>query len=252
MAKKLTQEEFIQRAKAKHGDKYDYSNTIYVNRRTKVEIRCRKHGLFYQNAGDHMEGHGCPSCKCETLKQLVCGIGVNDIYGAQNTIAWRRWESMLLRCYGKDYKNHRPTYIGCSVCKEWHKFSNFKRWFDNNYIEGYHLDKDILVRDNKVYSPETCCFIPHDINTLLLNRGRDRGLYPIGVSKQGNKYQAKLNIYGSNKYIGLFDTIDEAFDAYKREKENHIKEKATDYYNRGLIDKRVKDALFKYKVKITD
>lgn len=252
MPRKLTQEEVIQRAKAKHGDKYDYSNTIYINRRTKMEIKCKKHGLFYQNAGDHIAGHGCPACKCEKIKQLVCGVGINDINGAESSIAWRRWSSMLTRCYGNDYYNRRPTYIGCTVCKEWLTFSNFKKWFDKNYREGYHLDKDILSQGAKIYSPETCCFIPHDINTLLLNRGRDRGAYPVGVSKQGNKYQSKLNINGANKYIGLFDTIEEAFNAYKHEKENHIKEKATDYYNRGLIDKRVRDALFRYEVKIND
>lgn len=252
MPKKLTQEEFIQRAKEKHGDKYDYSMTKYVNSHTFVDIICKKHGLFSQNAGDHLGGHGCTLCKSDNLKKLVCGVGMNDVYGAKKTIAWRRWESMLIRCYGKNITRPLPTYEDCRVCDEWLIFSNFKKWFDENYIKGFDLDKDILYPNNKIYSPQTCCFIPQEINTLVLNRGRDRGTCPIGVSKQGNKFQAKININGKNKYIGLFDTKEEAFDAYKYEKEKHIKEKATDYYNRGLIDNRVRDALFRYEVKITD
>lgn len=250
--KRLTTEQFIQRAKAKHGDMYDYSKVKYVNCHTIVDIICKKHGLFSQNAGDHLGGHGCPLCKSDNLKKLVCGVGINDLYGVKQSVAWRRWESMLIRCYGKDYLNTRPTYEGCRVCDEWLTFSNFKKWFDENYKEGYHLDKDILVKGNKVYSPHTCCFVPHKINTLLLNRGRDRGSLPLGVSKQYNKFQVSVNEDGECRYIGLFNTIEDAFRAYKNAKEEYIKKIATDYYNRGLIDKYVRDALFRYEVEITD
>lgn len=250
--KKLTREEFIERCSKVHGNRYDYSRTIYINRRTAIDIRCKKHGIFRQLAGDHIYGHGCPLCKAEAQKKMVLGVGINDINCAKRTIAWRKWMSMLTRCYGVDNFGDRPTYKECTVCDEWLVFSNFKAWFDKNYRNGYCLDKDILFRGNKIYSPDTCSFVPHKINTLILDRGSDRGVYPVGVGKQGNKFQVGMNIDGKRKYIGLYNTVEEAFDAYKQAKECHIKEVATEYYNDGKISKQVYEALMRWEVRITD
>ena len=252
MPKKLTREEFIERCTKVHGDRYDYSGTTYINRRTPISIICKKHGAFRQIADVHMSGHGCPLCKSEANKKIVLGVGINDVSGAMRTVAWRKWESMLTRCYGIDNNGKRPTYKECTVCDEWLIFSNFKAWFEENYREGYYLDKDLLIRGNKIYSPHTCCFVPHKINTLILDRGRDRGVYPIGVSKQGNKFQVGVNVDGKRKYIGLYDTMEEAFDAYKQAKECHIKEVAAEYYSDGKISKQVYDALMEWEVQITD
>lgn len=102
---------------------------------------------------------------------------------------------MLTRCYNHKSLKKNPSYIGCSVCDEWLTYSNFKRWYEdpiNGYREGYHLDKDILVKGNKVYSPETCCFVPHSINCLLLTRQRKRGALPIGVTIRHKTYSSQL------------------------------------------------------------
>lgn len=252
MPKRLTQEEFIERARTVHGDKYDYSIAIYEQRRSPISIICKTHGAFSQNAGDHLAGHGCPWCKGEKNKRLVYGVGVNDMTGAKKTNAWRKWMSMLSRCYGP----HRtlPTYIGCSVCDEWHIFSNFKKWFDDNYIEGYHLDKDIIQRGNKTYSPTTCCFVPAEINTLILNRQNDRGNLPLGVAKssQSHTYHTTVNIKGKNVYLGSYPTIELAFKAYKNAKEMHIRKTAAEYYSDGRISKRVYDALMRWVVEPYD
>ena len=82
-------------------------------------------------------------------KQLIFGIGVNDYDGhvrinGKIIKSYDVWHSMIERCYSKKSHKKRPTYIGCKVHKEWLYFSNFKKWFDENYIEGYELDKDIL------------------------------------------------------------------------------------------------------------
>lgn len=250
--RKLTQEEFIKRCNEVHGNRYDYSCTIYINRRTAIDVRCRKHGLFRQSASDHIAGHGCPLCKGERNKKIVFGVGINDVIGAKRTKAWRKWMSMLTRCYGVDNFGDRPTYADCHVCNEWHLFSNFKVWFDDNYVDGCVLDKDLLIRGNKIYSPETCCFVPQRINTIVLDRGRDRGKYPVGVSKQGHKFQVGVNIDGKRKYIGLYDTVEDAFNAYKYEKEKYIKEVATEYYNDGKITKQVYEVLMSWEVHISD
>ncbi|EOX1555450.1 hypothetical protein ACPD0L_000751 [Vibrio cholerae] len=78
--------------------------------------------------------------------------------------ALRVWRHMLYRCYAEKAKLTHPTYGECTVCDEWHNFTNFYHWYKENYIEGYHLDKDIKVPGNKVYSPETCMFVSHTEN----------------------------------------------------------------------------------------
>lgn len=62
----MTTDEWIARAKSVHGDKYDYSQTVYVNQRTKVKIICPKHGMFEQKADSHIRGCGCRLCGLET------------------------------------------------------------------------------------------------------------------------------------------------------------------------------------------
>lgn len=167
--------------------------------------------------------------------------------------SYASWKQMLTRCYSEAYKTKTPTYKSAIVCEEWKRFSQFKKWFDCNYVEGYVLDKDILVKGNKLYSPETCCFVPQEINALLIKHDSKRGVYPIGVSKHGKKYCARVNKYKlGNIWIGTFDTTEEAFNAYKEAKENYIKELSKKYYNTGRITEKVYEALLNYKVEITD
>ena len=150
-----------------------------------------------------------------------------------------------------------PTYQGCYVCSEWLVFSNFEKWFKENYKDGYELDKDLLSgKENKVYSPETCCFLPPRINKLLLtNKGRRRNI--IGSCKKGDKWESffsALNKDGKKTrvHIGYFDSPQESFAAYKQEKEAYIKQLAQEYYDNNEITERVYKALMNYEVEITD
>lgn len=101
--------------------------------------------------------------------------------GGKHLKYYRVWVSMLRRCYSEKYHLSMPTYIGCSVCDEWKTLSVFKKWHDANYVKGFHLDKDLLVEGNKVYSPETCIYASPTINVLLTDHRRARGKYPQGV-----------------------------------------------------------------------
>lgn len=258
----ITTEEFIRRAKLVHGDKYDYEKVMYVNMHTDVCIICPVHGEFWQQAQAHVKGCGCSSCAQSTSEnKLICGVGLND-YGKGITknddikLSYKTWLNMLKRCY-KQTENEK-TYLDCSVTEEWTTFSNFSKWFydpKNGYREGYQLDKDILVKGNKIYSPDTCCFVPHELNMLLVKRNAKRGKYPIGVGKlsKSKRYESRMSrkTCGTRR-IGIFNTSEEAFYAYKRAKEKYVKEVADDYYNKGLITKRVHDALYRYEVEITD
>ena len=171
------------------------------------------------------------------------------------------WQSMLCRCYSGEYQKNHPTYKDCYVCEEWHNYSNFKKWYDDNYykIEGERmaLDKDILIKGNKIYSPQTCVFVPRLINNLFTKRQNERGLYPIGVEpyKDTNKFISiisETHRYTKTKrtHLGIRDTIEEAFNLYKVYKEKLIKDVADEYKND--IPKNLYYALYNYKVEITD
>ena len=269
MRKKRELCEVIKDFKKVHGDKYDYSlitEENYIDTNHKVLIVCKTCGnVFPQIAKAHKNGQGCKICaslqnskrqigSVKKKSRLVYGVGINDYDGCVHEIngvnmeSYASWQRMLYRCYGlKRY----PSYVGCSVCDEWLHFSNFKKWFDENYVEGYQLDKDILVKGNKVYSPTTCCFVPPKINYILLNAKRARHDLPLGVHRvRGGKFYSTYS--GKHIYLGTFNTSEEAFQAYKQAKEAHIQEVATQYYNDGKITEKVYNALMNYKVEITD
>ena len=164
------------------------------------------------------------------------------------------WEGMLRRCYQDKYLENHPTYKECSVCEEWHNYENFKKWFDENYYEiddeTMNLDKDILVKGNKIYSPNTCIFVPQKINGLFVKTDALRGDLPIGVCKKGNKFIAKCNLNGKRSQIGTFDTPIEAFQSYKQFKEQYIKQVAEEYKNK--IPSVLYDAMYRWEVDIND
>lgn len=268
MPKKLTREEFIRRAREVHGDKYNYDKSEYIGYDQPIVITCKRHGDFLQRPNDHLHGAGCGKCALEERSKLqtgvsakkskkVFGVGINDYDGVVRTLgitsdAYRHWKLMLERCYNEKY----TWYKDCKVCDEWLRFSNFKKWFDdpiNGYVNGYCLDKDILIKNNKVYSPETCCFVPPFINTIFVKRKALRGDCPIGVTKRSNgKYFVQMQKYGKPQRLGTYITKDDAFLVYKKSKESYIKEVAQKYYNEGKITKKVFDALMNYEVEITD
>ncbi len=165
--------------------------------------------------------------------------------------AFSYWNGMLLRCYHKSVHKKEPSYTNCSVCEEWHNYLNFKDWFNKQKFEdNFCLDKDILLKGNKIYSPNTCCFVPRNINSLFTKREKDRGNLPIGVQKEKERYKAAFTKYGKCTYIGTFDTPEEAFLAYKQAKEAYIKEIA--YKWKDKIASNVYEAMMRYEVEITD
>lgn len=167
------------------------------------------------------------------------------------------WFSMFQRCYIDVSIQKRPTYNSVDICSEWLCLQNFAKWFENNYKQDYmdsswQLDKDILVKGNKIYSPETCCFVPNEVNSLLVKGDSRRGEYPIGVTfnKSKGRFEANLSKGKDQIYLGTFDTELEAFRAYKTAKEEYIKEIADKWKSR--ITEPCYQALINYQVEITD
>jgi hypothetical protein len=147
-------------------------------------------------------------------------LGVESVRLQKSYITWR---GMLGRCYNSKQQEKHPTYVGCSVDERWHNFQVFKEWFDKNSIEGWQLDKDILHKSNKIYSPETCCFVPKEVN-ILFRKDRNE----VGVRKKGNRFEATATFL-KKSYLGTFDTIEEASAVYKQAKNTRVVELATLY-----------------------
>jgi len=168
------------------------------------------------------------------------------------------WKSMLTRCYNENQKLKTPTYKYCVADKSWHNFQNFATWYEKNYYEINNeimaLDKDILCKGNKIYSPETCVFVPQKINSLFTKCDKARGKYPIGVyfdDDNGKFISTCRNTLLNNKvYLGSYSDQNEAFQRYKVYKEKHIKEVA-DYY-KDKIPKKLYDSMYRYEVDIDD
>lgn len=242
---------FTEKALKVHGNKYDYSKVKYIDAKTKVCITCLEHGDYWQSPNNHINGQGCPICG-RHKKNKIFGVAIFDYNNIikKNTIEYKSytvWYSMIRRCYSYIYQKNKPTYEGCTVCDEWLYFSNFKKWFDENYIEGFQLDKDIIIRGNKVYSPQTCCFVPKEINIIFQNKSKRIYDLPIGVYKtRYNKYRASLHINGKTVIIGNFNSPKEAFEAYKKEKEKYIKELANKWKDK--IDIKAYNSLINYVI----
>ena len=195
----------------------------------------------------------------------VCNVG---FYGIGNyksrdedgkkTEVYKVWCDMLRRCYDPYILNKEASYIDCFVCEEWHNFQNFADWYYKNIYncnnEKMYLDKDILYKGNKIYSPKTCVLVTRKINNLFTRRQNHRGEYPIGVCyhKENNNLIVHCNIGGKSNHLGCFplNRPFQAFYTYKIFKENYIKQVADEY--KDLIPKKLYDAMYNYEVEIND
>ena len=176
----------------------------------------------------------------------IYGVATNDadyvvstvVNGVRKTCPYyRAWKGMLGRAYCPKRHKRSPSYADVTVCDEWLLFSNFKAWMAQQDWKNKHLDKDIIVPGNKVYGPDTCCFVEPRINTLLTFNERRRGDLPLGVhySKQDKSYLATCRKADKGKMcLGHFKTPSEAHDAYVVQKVATIVE-AADQQNDARI-----------------
>ena len=209
-----------------------------------TRLDCIKSGLIKDPYSPSVYGIGIVGTKYP--------VSVNSV----QTKEYELWNGMLERCYSDKLKKRRPTYRGCKVSDNFKSYEYFYEWCNkqvgfNN--EGWQLDKDLLIKGNKVYSESTCVFIPQEINKVLIKRENMRGEHLIGVcwSKTNKAFVAQV---GKNKgkrgHLGFFNTEIEAFNAYKKAKEAFVKELANKW--EGQIDERAYNALMNYTVGIDD
>ena len=164
-------------------------------------------------------------------RKIIYGVAINDaeymikqIVNGREVVckSYKRWSHMIERCYSSKLHKRFSTYKDCTVCDEWLSFSNFKVWDDENYIEGFELDKDLKVVGNKIYSPETCLFVSPSINKFMIARSRRGNTCRVGVTVRGDEYRARATVNGKRIHLGYFKTEDEAFNEYKIFTNNNI------------------------------
>lgn len=167
--------------------------------------------------------------KSKANRKLVCGVGTNDSDYVTNVLingvrslcpAYLAWVSMLNRCYSEKFNRAGSTYKDATVCAEWLIFSNFRKWFIENHVDDYQLDKDLLSIGNKLYSPHTCIYVPQWLNSFVISAAANRGKYKIGVSwhKHYKKFSARCRYFKrkdyTDEFIGHFNTEHEAYTAW--------------------------------------
>lgn len=238
--------DFIKKAKALWGDRFDYSLVEYKDSKSKIKVICHKHGVWESTPNRLLRGCGCPKCKSTSHRKKVYGLGVvlTDDYVCNET-AYSVWRDMLRRCYTDNIK----CYNECTVCEDWLIYDTFRDWFIPRYKEGWELDKDWIGGNNKVYSPQTCFVLPKELNLLIVNkRGKNNGL-PVGVyyDKRPKRYYPVLCVNGRNVIReGGFETPEEAFAIYKKYKESHIRAVVDKY--KDQLEPEVYNMLIKYHV----
>lgn len=198
----------------------------------------------------------------------ILGVGmVGSKYktsnGSKHTKEYSAWCAMLSRCYDENFKKRRETYEEVTCCSEWLLYENFYEWLHSqpNFDKWYNgkrwaIDKDILIKRNKIYSPDTCCLVPDTVNSLFLKSDRRRGDLPIGVSCYNfDGYTYYILSVSRKRYDHpsvYFKTPNDAFDYYKNYKEGIIKQVAQTEYSNDNITKECYEAMMNYEVEITD
>lgn len=195
----------------------------------------------------------------DLLRPSIYGVGIvgyeSPYFNGRILKEYALWKEMIRRCYDESFKTKHTSYDKCCVSDNFKHLSYFKEWcgkqvgFDN---DDWHLDKDILLKGNKIYSEDTCVFVPRIINQAVVTNKLNRGKFLIGVhqDRREGRFLSCMSIGGERQILGHFNDELEAFLAYKQAKENYLKEVAIKW--KDQIDHRVYEALMNYQVEITD
>lgn len=214
----------------RHNDEYGHEMWTQADRIRKGNVRnpFDKHEI-----GTIFTGYGY----CHKLDKNLR----NDIYSVWKGVAQR---TLTDNIRGKG----RNSYLDVTLCSEWYNFQNFCKFVVENgyYRRGYHLDKDLLVRGNKIYKAENCCFLPQVLNGVIsIVYETDNGLL-VGVNIKNSCYEAAISYRGKRKRLGKYDTPEEASTAYVLAKEAYVKELAQEWKDR--IEPRAYQALMDWTV----
>lgn len=177
-------------------------------------------------------------------------VGQGEYITSKNYKSYQLWVSMIQRGHSAKFHLKEPTYKDVTVCKEWHNFQNFAKWYEDNYnpktMKGWDLDKDILSKEFKIYSAQTCCFVPTEINLIFALKYKHNDECPIGIIKTKHSYIVRVNKGDNREYVGSFKTLSEAIIVNKRVKEAYVKEVAQKW--KHLISYKVYEILLNHTI----
>ncbi len=161
-------------------------------------------------------------------RKPIYGFGINDAeYVTQSPsrnwccIHNKTWQGVLRRSLSLKFKNWKQSYLECKVSESWKYFTDYLEWSIENYVEGWELDKDILIPQNKLYGPETCAFVPSYLNALIKPKVSKSGL-PLGVNKVTNSNRYTVCSSRDGDYLGKFKSPEEAHSAWQWDKASKI------------------------------
>lgn len=231
---------------------YDGANNVTVE--FKDEYKARVHTAYRW----FLSGEVKNPYYASVLKVGIVGTKYPTTINNKMTKEYQTWRDMLRRCFDEKYKEKYPTYKDVTCCKEWLLYENFYEWLHNQenfkqWLNGdrWCLDKDILNKGNKTYSPDTCCLVPEYINLIFVQQKSNKELFS-GVAKNGKLFKAQYVNLITNKteYLGNYQTSYDAFLAYKQHKENSIKQVAEKEYSIGNITNSCYIAMMNYEIEL--
>jgi hypothetical protein len=186
-------------------------------------------------------------------KRSVFGVGYlgcSDADATRSNYIYSKWANMIQRCYDERTHKLKPYYALCTVCEEWHNYSNYREWYYENVMgdRKVDLDKDILISGNTVYSPETCTFVTHFANTVFeTTKGIASNIVKDNTT---DKYETSMVILGKRTKIGTFDTEEEAKQGFLDYKKDYITDFAKS--SKGKVPDKTYQAMMNWVVEITD
>ena len=195
----------------------------------------------------------------DSYKQIY-GDGVNDykypsMKDGKALKEYGLWKSMIQRCT-VGFQKRQPTYKGVGCTDNFKNYSFFYEWCHKQAgflckctgSRYWHLDKDLLVKGNKVYGEDTCVFLPPIINNAIVTQPTAKGCELQGVywCTDTSYFKSVLRTKERNE----FNSEKEAFQAYRVAKEAVIRQIAEQY--KSQLDPRAYQALLNYTVEVTD
>lgn len=165
------------------------------------------------------------------MKKPLYGVGINDSphqvhitekvpNSTKRRTVWECpyyciWSDLIRRTHCPKFQNKNPTYKNTSIVPEWYYFSNFYKWASKFDITDKHLDKDLLIPNNKVYGPTQCMFVPYEVN-VFINTSRGNAKHMLGTKYESdrNKFCCRCVGFITKKRITIGRYLTEA-DAHK-------------------------------------
>lgn len=160
----------------------------------------------------------------DPMHPSVFGVGFmgDGPYGSRtHRKEYQTWKGVLERCYCPKLKSVRPTYVGVTCNPQWHNFQEFAEWcqWQKGFgLKGWELDKDLISMQtgSRQYSPETCVFVPQELNAFLTKFSTKCTELPLGVTRDKtgkDKFRAYLTYHGKD-YSFRANTVEECYNWY--------------------------------------